>query len=241
LRLRAADYWALFLDFDGTLVNFRPHPEEVRLASQAKRTLGQLASYGNVFVAIVSGRRLRYLRKVIGVKGVHYFGLHGSEQAGAPVRLSMIGRQALLRAKRMARLELGAFARIRIEDKRLSFAVHTRGAQPKTIRAAHRTLLRIVAPLRAALRVLEGDKVWEVVPAEIRGKGAAVSELLERLPAGTLAVYVGDDTTDEAAFAALANQVTVRVGNARSTAARFYLKNPGEVLDFLTRLERELR
>jgi trehalose 6-phosphate phosphatase len=231
----------LFLDFDGTLVNFRPHPEEVRLASQVKRTLGRLARHRNLFVAIVSGRRLRYLRKVIGVKGVHYFGMHGSEQAGAPVQLGKTGRQTLLRAKRMARLELGSFTGIRIEDKRLSFAVHSRGAQPKTIRAARRVLLQIVAPLRGVLRVLEGEKVWEVVPAEIQGKGAAVSKLVKRLPAGTLAVYVGDDTTDEAAFAALESQITVRVGNARSTGARFYLRNPGEVLRFLTRLERELR
>lgn len=181
------------------------------------------------------------MRKVIGVKGVHYFGLHGSEQAGAPVQLGKTGKQSLLRAKRMARLELGAFTGIRIEDKRLSFAVHSRGAQPKTIRAAHRVLLQIVAPLRGVLRVLEGEKVWEVVPAQIKGKGAAVSKLVTRLPAGTLAVYVGDDTTDEAAFTALENQITVRVGNAGSTGARFYLRNPGEVLRFLSRLERELR
>jgi trehalose-phosphatase len=239
--VRAANHWALFLDFDGTLVDFRPHPEEVRLASQVKRVLGRLARHRNLFVAIVSGRRLRYLRKAIGVKGVQCFGLHGFERAGAPVRLRKTGREALLRAKRMARLELCAFAGIRIEDKHLSFAVHSRGAQPKAIRAAHLVLLRIVAPLRGVLRVLEGEKVWEVVPREIRGKGGTVSELLKKLPAGTLAVYVGDDTTDEAAFAALENQITVRVGNARSTGARFYLRNPGEVLRFLTRLERELR
>jgi trehalose 6-phosphate phosphatase len=238
--MRDANYRALLLDFDGTLVNFRVHPEKVRLANRAKRTLGQLAGHQDLFVAIVSGRRLPYLRNAIGVKGVRYFGLHGSERADAPVRLGKMGRHALSRAKRLARSEFAAFREIRFEDKRLTFAVHFRGAQPKTIRATHRVLLGILAPFRGVLRVLEGDKVWEVVPREIQGKGVAVSDLFKRLPAGTLAVYVGDDTTDEGAFAALPNQITVRVGNARSTAARFYLRNPGEVLRFLIRLEREL-
>jgi trehalose-6-phosphatase len=50
---------------------------------------------------------------------------------------------------------------------------------------------------------------------------------------------VGDDDSDESAFAALADQITVRVGRKRGTHARFYVRNPAGVHDFLIRLESE--
>jgi trehalose 6-phosphate phosphatase len=55
-----------------------------------------------------------------------------------------------------------------------------------------------------------------------------------------LPIYVGDDASDEAAFAALPSGITVHVGSARHTAARYSLRDPGEVRSFLQRLEGEL-
>jgi trehalose-6-phosphatase len=48
---------------------------------------------------------------------------------------------------------------------------------------------------------------------------------------------VGDDVTDETAFAALNDQITVKVGRTRGTLAHFYVRNPAEVCRFLSRLE----
>lgn len=59
-------------------------------------------------------------------------------------------------------------------------------------------------------------------------------------PSAALA-YIGDDEPDEPAFAALDGHVTIRVGRNPETHARFYLRTPGEVLRFLSMLERELR
>ena len=64
--------------------------------------------------------------------------------------------------------------------------------------------------------------------------------VLAGLPASTLPIYVGDDVTDESAFTALKRGVTIRVGLPRRTRARFRLRNPLEVWEFLRRLEKEI-
>jgi trehalose-6-phosphatase len=67
-----------------------------------------------------------------------------------------------------------------------------------------------------------------------------VRDLLAEFPPGTPAIYIGDDGTDESAFCALGDQITVRVGTAQKTHARYYVRDPGEVARFLQRLESEL-
>ena len=124
-----------------------------------------------------------------------------------------------------------------MEDKGLSFALHYWKARPATVRAAELALREILAPAIGVLHVLNGNKVWEVMPNEIPGKGVAVRALLETLPENTLGIYVGDDVTDETAFAALKDQITVKVGRTRGTLAHFYVRNPAEVSRFLSRLE----
>ena len=84
------------------------------------------------------------------------------------------------------------------------------------------------------------QRVTEVLPREIKGKGAAVRALLAEFPRPVLSIYVGDDTSDESAFQALPQGVTVRVGRPRRTNARFELRNPEEVCIFLQRVEAEI-
>jgi trehalose-phosphatase len=190
--------------------------------------------------AVVSGRRIKDLQTLIDVNGIRHFGLHGAEQPGKKTELSKIARHALTTAKREARLRLAALPGIWIEDKNFSFAVHYRGASPATVQAANEMLLQLLAPLRHSLHILNGAKVWEVLPRDIRGKGAVVAALRQQMPPAILSIYIGDDDTDELAFAALTNQITVRVGRKRGTHARFYARNPASVLAFLLRLEKEL-
>ena len=61
------------------------------------------------------------------------------------------------------------------------------------------------------------------------------------LPADCAAIYIGDDDTDELAFVALKNQISIRVGTARGTRARYWLPAPADVLRFLDRVEGELQ
>jgi trehalose 6-phosphate phosphatase len=239
-RIQDSKACALLLDFDGTLVKLQRRPEKVRLPTQTKRLLFRLAGHPKVFVTIVSGRRRRDLQRRIGVSALHYIGLHGAEEAGRKTTVSRDAQRDLGLAKSRARKTIGSMPGMRIEDKGLSFAVHYRGAKPAVARVAKLRLLELVAPLRHTLKMLSGAMVWEVLPNQIRGKGVAARDLLRQFPAGTAAIYIGDDGTDESAFRELHDQITIRVGKTRESYAQCYLRNPTEVVHFLSRLEREL-
>ncbi|HXN23376.1 MAG TPA: trehalose-phosphatase [Candidatus Dormibacteraeota bacterium] len=239
-RLRRARQCALFLDFDGTLVSFKPRPADVRLPSRTECILGRLARNPGILLAIVSCRRIKDLQTLINITGIRHFGLHGGEQQGKKTEVGKIARRFLAIAKREARKHLAALTGIGVDDKDLSFAVHYRGASHATVRAATEILLQLLAPLRHSLHLLHGAKVWEGLPKDIRGKGAVVTALRQRMPSAIPAIYVGDDDCDESAFAALACQITVRAGRKCGTHARFYVRNPSEVHAFLIRLENEL-
>ncbi|MGO9589314.1 MAG: trehalose-phosphatase [Candidatus Acidiferrales bacterium] len=240
-RLRRAPRRAIFLDFDGTLVKIQRSPRVVRSSARVNHVLESLERNPNLSVAIVSGRRASDLRRLLPVRGLRYFGLHGGERDGRPVKLRGASRLALARAKHEAQAQLGKLRGIWVEDKQVSFCVHYRNASEATGRNSGRILKKILAPWRKSLHVLSGKKIWEVLPPEVLGKFAAVQDVLAKMPRGTAAIYIGDDETDEGAFAVLKNQVTVRVGAAGRTRARYFLPAPPDVLRFLSRLDREFR
>jgi trehalose-phosphatase len=239
-HLRSGKNRVLLLDLDGTLVGLRRRPQDVRVPERARRILKRLAELPHMTVAILSGRNARDLQKLIDLKTLHYLGLHGGEADKTSTPISSEARRALRRAKRSARLELAEFSGVDVEDKGHGFTVHYRGADPAAVRGANRALLAILAPLRHALYLLNGKKVWEVLPHQIPGKGRAIRRLMADSPQAALA-YIGDDEPDEPAFAALEGHVTIHVGKNENTHARFYLRNPSDVLRFLSMLETELR
>lgn len=235
-RLRTGPRIALFLDFDGTLAPIRSHLAEVKLAASTRRVLTRLARRPDVSVAIVSGRRVADVRKRVKVPGIRYLGLHGWEQeTGSPPKTRT--QPFMQQLRRQVEANLAGLDGIWVEGKFISLAVHYRGASVAVTRRARAALCRVLAPVRSRIRVMAGKKIWEVLPLEVKGKGAAVRALLAKGPGPALAVYVGDDTTDEAVFEALPRGVTVRVGFSRSTRARYWLRDPGEVLEFLERME----
>jgi trehalose 6-phosphate phosphatase len=239
-RLRAADRCAFFLDFDGTLVNIRSHPGKVQRSRRVERILKRLVAHPNCFVAIVSGRRVRDLRRLVRVDGLRYFGLHGAERGGKLVALRKATKLALGAAKRAAQRQLGGLSGVWIEDKGFSFCVHYRNAGTTVTRTAAAGLEKLLRPWAGLFYVLNGKRIWEVLPRELPGKAAAVQDALAELPFGTPAVYLGDDDTDETAFAVLTDQITIRVGKTPDTHARYWLPAPADVLRFLTRVEKEL-
>jgi trehalose 6-phosphate phosphatase len=239
-RIRNAKLCAVLLDFDGTLVKLQRRPWDVRVPQRTKRLLERLAGHPKLFVAIVSGRRRQDLQTRIGIETLHFIGLHGAEGEGKYAKISSAAAKFLARAERAARKQMSAMRGMRVENKGLSFAVHYREASVTTARAAKACLLDLIAPLKHTLRVLDGAMVWEVLPNEIRGKGGAVGDLLSKLPHGTPAIYIGDDGTDESAFRALNGQITVRVGKTPGSHAKYYLRNPSDVIRFLLRFEEEL-
>ncbi len=239
-KIQQAVHLALFLDFDGTLVRLRRRPSDVRLPARAKGILTRLARHDKVFLAIVSGRKRDDLLRLVGIGGVHLFGLQGAERSGTKPIINRAARRALAAAKRQARSLLAATPGIWIEDKGAIFTIHFREAKPAGAEHARKILTKLLASSTHCLHALNGAKSWEVLPIEISGKGAAVLAQLRELPPGTIAVYIGDDGTDETALAVLKEHISIRVGEARNTKANFYLRDPSEVLQFLRRLEGEI-
>jgi len=237
--LRAATNIALFLDFDGTLVPLQRDPQRVRLDEPTRRQLQRIARHPHVTLGFVSGRRRRDLIQRVRVKGAAYLGLHGLE-TGARANSLGVPRRLVSRARRDLAVRLNGLPNVWIEDKGLSFVVHYRGATNPAMRRARSLLQEYLASRASALRVLEGKKVWEVLPREAQGKGKAVKDVLAEMPKGVLPIYIGDDTTDESAFAQLKTGLTIRVGIRKPTRAKYALRDPAEVKQFLSRLEIEL-
>jgi trehalose 6-phosphate phosphatase len=240
-RMTAAKHLALALDFDGTLVPIRRRPTQARLSDGTRRVLERLGRRPGLRVFLVSGRRLADLRRRARVSGASYLGLHGWEQDGESRRTADL-RRTFRSLKRVLDTRLAGFRGIEIENKGCALAVHYRQASPATASRMQAVLGGALDSFDERVRVLGGKYAWEVLPRENRGKGFAVRSLVKRMPAGTLAVYLGDDTSDEAAFEALRGALTVRVGvRADPTHAQYRLRGPGEVRQFLERLDKETR
>jgi trehalose 6-phosphate phosphatase len=239
VRLKSARRVALFLDFDGTLVPFRSRPKDVRLDPGTRRILSRLAGSRRVRIWIISGRRHADVRRRAGIAGARYLGLHGWERGG---RRGFPGhaRVRIEAARQLLSAGLASFPNIWIEDKGLCLVIHYRRASKSEVQRARPLVRAILKAFDYDLRLMDGNKIWEVLSRHVKGKGEAVRGILAGLSGSPLAFYVGDDTTDEAAFAALPRGVTIRVGKPRATRARFYLRNPEEVRRFLEKLEAEL-
>jgi trehalose 6-phosphate phosphatase len=238
-RIRAAQGIRLFLDFDGTLVPYCDRPEDVELSAACRRILARLSRHRCVHVAIVSGRRNAALRKYVPVPHIQFWGLFGWEKRGRPP-LPRKTRK-VLRGLRPAFASLPAsFPGIRVEDKRISFAVHFRGASPKTTRDVQIWIRGLLKRIRPDFQVIQSNYACEIAPRQVQGKGAAIRELIRTLRYPFLPIYVGDDSTDEPAFSALRRGITVCVAPVSRTNAHFQLGDHQEVCAFLERLEDEL-
>lgn len=238
-RIRAAHRIRLYLDFDGTLVSYRPHPEQVRLRKKTQLVLQHLASNERVHLAIVSGRRRAQLIRHFNVPGIQFLGLYGWE-TGDKIALPRAAASKLsIMRKALAGLP-DELAGISIEDKGASVVVHFRDALPEVQRRAQARVCKLIAPYKKDLHVLRSISAWDIVPRQVGGKGDALRRELKSIHEPFLPIYVGDDTTDEPAFAALRRGITALVGSARRTGAHFSLRDTDEVCLFLNRLEEEL-
>jgi trehalose 6-phosphate phosphatase len=193
----------VFLDFDGTLSDIVPTPEEARPVEGAADALAALASTFRV-VAVVSGRRARGVAQRLGrPAGVRCFGLYGLEDEAGPTE--MAGAELLEAVERLLPEVERAAAAVpgaRVEPKGFHVSVHYRAApDPKAARLA---LLASLEPpaARLAMRLLEGKRVIEIAPERAPSKGDLVERVTrqERLEA---LLYAGDDLPDLEAFAAV--------------------------------------
>lgn len=232
------DRWALFLDLDGTLVDLAARPELVAVPEDLPRVLRSVAQRHSGALAILSGRSRADLWAHFGLRGLAAAMLHGLERIDAEGKLRRSADHRLLDA---ARRQLGSRSRdfpgLWVEDKGGAIALHYR--QNPALGPAITELGQELVRGRADLCLQPGVFVIEIKPTAA-DKGRALSAFLAEAPFnGRSPVMLGDDLTDEHAFAAAAAHggFGVIVGCRRPTCARFALDRPSSAIDWLHALQ----
>ena len=231
--------WAMFLDFDGTLVDIAPRPGSIELPDRLPSLLAGLRDALGGAVAIVTGRPIAEIDGFLGTAVPAVAGLHGLERRrsdGAIIRPPL--RHDDLRDVRAAlRKFAAAHPGVLVEDKTYSLTLHYRLAP--SLRDDCRHILK--AALEDGMegwQVVEGKLVFEIRPSGST-KGTAIRAFMEEAPfLGRRPVFCGDDVTDEDGFAAVNAQggVSVRIGEPAATRAALQVDTVGELLDWLTRV-----
>ncbi|OLF07843.1 trehalose-phosphatase [Actinophytocola xinjiangensis] len=227
-------------DYDGTLAPIVENPEQARPMNESVGALRSLAGLHETTTAVISGRALRDLATLSRLPSeVHLVGSHGSEfDVGFVHALDTEARDLHRRIEaELSRIVDGAEG-VSLEVKPASIAMHTR-------RADRETGERVSEAVRSGpctwdgVQVTEGKEVIELAVVQT-DKGKAL-DILRHQVGATAAVFVGDDVTDEKAFARLAGpDLGVKVGQGDSLAG-FRIADPAEVAMVLAFLLEERR
>jgi trehalose 6-phosphate phosphatase len=227
-------------DFDGTLVPIASQPDHVHLRHGTLERLMALQRLAPV--GIVTGRSVADARARMEFVPDYLIGNHGLE--GVPGWESHAleyedqarGWKSELE-QRLAKNHVDTG--IWLEDKRYTLSLHYRAAQHRS--HAEKQVHELVHGLRPEPRLIGGKCVLNVVPQGAPNKGSAVEELM-RGTGTQSAIYVGDDHTDEDVFSLRDERLlTVRIGHAAHTAARFFLNERSEMAALLDELIVRLR
>lgn len=227
-------------DYDGTLAPIVEDPSLAVPLPESVEALGSLAALAATTAGVISGRALDDLAALSRLPaGVHLIGSHGAELDAGFAQALAPEAQELRRQLEAGLADLvdrapGVF----LETKPASIAVHVRRADP----SVGESVLEAVrsGPARwKGVHVTEGKAVIELAVVEM-DKGEAL-DMLRRQVEATAALFVGDDVTDEKAFARLADpDVSVKVGRGE-TRAEYSLPDTGDVAVMLAELLAERR
>lgn len=198
----------LMLDYDGTLAPIRPTPEQAGLPFGTKNVLISLAGNKGFRLAVISGRSLADIKRMVGVRGIIYSGCHGLQIEGPGIKYTHPeALQAVPLLKDLKRRYAARLISIKgavVEDKGLALALHYRGVPKNELAVFFSVISDLRKQLPKGLVISEGRKVVELRPGIAWNKGHAVRMLLKKLgPLRPFPIYAGDDLTDEDAFRAI--------------------------------------
>lgn len=233
---------ALFLDVDGTLVEIADKPDAVHVRDDVPELLNDLFSLLDGAVALLSGRSIQNIDSLLPGARLPTAGIHGLEFRNANGHTeSQEPPDSLHGVKQTLKALSEAHQGILLEDKGRSIAVHYRQA-PSIGNLILDRVENAVAGARD-LTCLRGKMVVEVKSAAAN-KGTALRKFMSAQPfAGRRPLVIGDDITDEAAFAA-ANElagVSVCVGSRENTEANFVIRDVTSTLEWLSGLRAHLK
>jgi trehalose 6-phosphate phosphatase len=229
---------ALFLDFDGVLVDIAPRPDAVQVDAGLVPLLGRLAGRLGGRLAVVSGRPVAEIDGFLHRIAPQVVGLHGAEARGPDGTLTRLpAAPGIDRARAVLAQFAAGHPALLLEDKGIALALHWRGA-PDLAPMAEAAARAALAAAGDSMVLQPGKMVAELKPAGVT-KGAALARLMQDPHfARAVPVMLGDDLTDESAFAmarALGG-LGVLVGPERETAATARLPDVAAVHSWLAAL-----
>ncbi|UCC95747.1 MAG: trehalose-phosphatase [Candidatus Omnitrophota bacterium] len=224
-----------FLDYDGTLTPIVERPELAVISSDMKKTLERMCKHFTV--AIVSGRLREDVQNLVGIEGIFYAGSHGFDISGPDFSFVLPEAQEAIpliaQAIKTLKRNLESIKGVLIEEKKFSVAVHYRLADQSKVPQV-RDFVESVVKDNPRLRIMQGKKVFEILPALDWNKGKATRGIMRALRmkwANSSVIYIGDDTTDEDVFRVIRTRGTgiLVAKDKKISAADFRVMNPGEV------------
>ncbi|WKN31077.1 trehalose-phosphatase [Porifericola rhodea] len=235
--------FVFFFDFDGTLAPIVSKPDQASLSEETRTLLQKLSK--EYKVAIVSGRDRKDIEERVNLHNLYYAGSHGFDIAG-PNEMHHLHPEAddiIPRLEEVSEVFQELFQQedhIKVEKKKFAVALHHRGASPELankLEAAVKDQLEGESKLKWD----KGKCIIEIKPNLEWHKGKAVLWLIEQLGYTTkdsLAIYLGDDTTDEDAFKELQKEgVGIMVeDHEQKTHAHYGLSEQKQVNEFIKQI-----
>lgn len=213
------------LDYDGTLAEIVPDPETAFPHPDVPGLLRDLREKYPVY--LVTGRSIESLSRLLDVPGLEVIGVHGMEAGRLGEPATPLITEGDLDALEVARAQLPKISGLKVEDKRWAVALHYR-----SVNAAGTDALKAWSErLPQGLDLLWGKQVLELRP-DGYSKGRVAMRLAAEHPQA-IPVVIGDDTTDEGAFVAIPQGLSVKVGEG-ATQARTRLPDVASVVSYLT-------
>lgn len=232
---------AIFLDFDGTLVDIAEWPDAIRVAEDTQTTLRRLQRSVAGALAIVTGREIDVVDHFLAPFRCPVAGVHGLvRRDAAGVHHSRAGVPAFLEAAERLLNALAVRAPgLVVERKSRAIAIHYR-ARPELERDCL-AVMEAIAATDASIRIVPGKMVIEAKPGG-GDKGSAIADFLAEVPfLGRTPLFAGDDVTDEDAFRIVNDRggMTVKIGPG-STLAHHRVESPATFAGWLRKLADQL-
>src|SRR6185295_6375737 len=180
------------LDFDGTLADIAEAPDRAALSRETRELLVNLSQRPDTKVAILSGRRLADLTRMVGLPGIYYAGNHGLEITGPGMSwVHPLAEGVHPSISKGMEVELKDFEGALVEDKHFGLAVHYRLVSPGSHRRFRKRVKDSLARLGERYRILHSKRTFDLRSSIQWDKGRALESIRRVLKGAWMAIFVG--------------------------------------------------
>lgn len=233
----ALEKTAFFFDFDGTLAPIATHPDRVRLATITRETLRKIFELSGGALAIITGRDIGDVDKMVAPLHVPVAGVHGltRRSTDGTIHNALVNNSIIAELNDRLKETTDEYAGLLLERKNGSVALHYRN-RPDLEYTCIELMDEAVRQLEG-IHVIRGKMVIEAKP-DTSNKGGALEDFMNEAPfVGRTPLFAGDDVTDEDAFVVVNSRggISVKVGLGE-TLACYRTSDMSEFLNWLERL-----